>query len=161
LDSTPPAAPEEKQADASQRQAQDAQLEQRVNDPEWRPLAEHVQKKLGEQFTFHWGEVHHLIYGTWNPCPLPFLVTYTVPELLAVLSRCGPRGARRRLDEVLEGRREKRRRPTAERNATWQRWHEEEGIGSVKIARRWKEETGEVVEHNTVKQAIRRSSRTG
>ena len=56
---------------------------------------------------------------------------------------------------------EKRERPTAGRNATWKRWHEEEGLGPTKIARRWKKKTNEAVEPNTVKQALWRTGRPG
>jgi hypothetical protein len=154
-------APDDKRPDESQRQEQAARLEQRLNDPEWRPLAEHVRKKLGDQFTLHWAELRYLAHGTNNPCPLPFSLRFTVPQLLAVLSRHSPKLARRLLDAVLDNRHEKRKRPTAERNATWKRWHDESGIGPAEIARRWKRETGELVEANAVKQALRRTGRSG
>jgi hypothetical protein len=158
-DSTAPA-PEEKKPDDSQQEEQAARLEQRRCDQEWRLLAEYIQKKLGEQFALHWGELHYLTHGTWNPCPLPYWVMFTVPQLLAALSRNSPKEARRLLDVVLDNRHEKRQRPTAERNATWKRWHDEDGLGPTAIARRWKEETGECVEPNAVKQALRRTGRS-
>jgi hypothetical protein len=96
--------PVDKKPDDGHQQEQTSRLEQRLNDPEWRPLAELVRKKLGEQFSLHWGEVHFLNYGTRNPCPLPYWVTFTVPQLLAVLSRHGPEVARLLLDEVLDDR---------------------------------------------------------
>jgi hypothetical protein len=157
--STPPA-PEEQKPDDSRQQEHAARLEQRLHDPEWRPLAEYIRKKLGEQITLHWGEVHHLIYGTWNPFAPPYRVTFTVPALLAVLSRHSPKGARWLLDDVLENRHEKRQRPTAERNAIWKRWHDEDGLGPTRIARRWKQETRKCVTPNAVKQALRRTGRS-
>jgi hypothetical protein len=100
------------------------------------------------------------VHGTVNPCPLPFPVHLTLAQLLAVVSRHGPKVARTLLDDVLNGRREKRQRPTAERNAIWKRWHEEEGLGPAAIASRWEEETGDVVEPNAVKQALHRTRRS-
>jgi hypothetical protein len=101
------AAPVEKKPDDSPQQEQAVCLEQQGYDPEWQPLAKHIRKKLGDQFSFHWGEVHFLIHGTRNPCPLPYLVSFTVPQLLAVLSRHSPKGARWLLDVVLGDRHEK------------------------------------------------------
>jgi hypothetical protein len=105
----------------------------------------------------HFGEVYYLIHGWEHTLPLPVSVQLTVPKLLAVVHRHGPKVARTLLDDVLDDRREKRKRPAAERNATWKRWHEEDNIGPTKIARRWREQTGEEVEPNTVKQALRRT----
>jgi hypothetical protein len=138
---------DEKKPDEKQRQEQAAQLEQRLNDPEWRPLAEYIRKKLGDQFMLDPNELLCLVHGStrrpWFPWPAPYLCA--IPKLLAVLSRHGPKVGRLSLDEVLDGRREKRKRPTAERNAIWKRWHDEDKIGPVKISRRWQEQTGEIV----------------
>jgi hypothetical protein len=156
-----PAAAEEQKPDDSQRQEQAARLERRPNDPEWRPLAEYIRKHLGDQFTLHFGELTYLIHGTKNPVPLPYVLTLAVPQLLEAMSLAGPKVARRRLDAVLAGRREKRERPTAERNATWMRWHDEDEIGPTAIARRWNKENDDAVEPNTVKMALRRAKGPG
>src|SRR5712692_9323745 len=101
--STAPA-PDEERPDERQRQEHAARLEQRLNDPEWRPLAEQIRKKLGDQFTLDLDEVFYLVHGTAGrprfPWPVPW--TCTVSQLLAVLSRHGPKVARRLLDTVLE-----------------------------------------------------------
>ena len=144
--------------DEKQRQEDAARLEQRLNDPEWQPLAAYIRKKLGEEFTLEIDELLFLVHGatqtlrvSW-PWPWPG----SVARLLAVLSRHSPKGARRLLDTMLAGRREKRKRPTAERNAIWKRWQDEEKLGPAAIAQRWWEETHQRVEPNTVKQALRR-----
>lgn len=61
-------------------------------------------------------------------------------------------------NRISVGRREKRKRPTAERNATWKRWHDEEKMGPTEISKRWREQAHIKVPPNTVKQALRRTS---
>jgi hypothetical protein len=149
-------APEAALSDDQHRQEEAARMAQRLNDPEWRPLAEYVRKKLGDQFALHAGEVYYLVFGRKDPCPLQASLDFTVATFLAMMSRYGPTAARRLLDAMLGSRREKRARPTDKRNETWRRWHEEQGMGPTAIARRWNEEAGDAVEPNAVKQALRR-----
>src|SRR5215472_18621307 len=48
------------------RQEHAALLEQRANDPEWQPLAEHIRKKLGEEFTLSYDELFFLVKGAYR-----------------------------------------------------------------------------------------------
>jgi hypothetical protein len=154
--------PVEKRPEERRRQEQAARLEQRLNDPDWRPLVEYVRRQLGDQFTLDAEELLYLVHGRKGlRLPIPMPQRCNVAELLAVLSRYSPKLARRLLDEMLDGRREKRKRPTAERNTLWKRWHDEDNMGPTEIARRWKTETGQVVAPNAVKQALRRTARSG
>jgi hypothetical protein len=159
-----PPTPEEQKPDDSLQRKHATRIEklfnELFNDPEWQPLAEYIRKKFGEPITLHWGQVRRLIHCSLTGRLPPNLVTITIPELLALLSLWSPKRARLLLDDVLDNRHEKRQRPTAERNAIWKRWHDEDGIGPTAIARRWKEETGECVEPNAVKQALRRTGRS-
>jgi hypothetical protein len=136
-------------------------LEQRLTDPEWRLLGEYIRKQLGNQATLDTEELLYLVHGrNGMRLPWPMPRRCSVAQLLAVLSRHGPQVARRLLDEMLDARREKRKRPTADRNKLWKRWHDEDKIGPTEIAKRWKAETGQVVEPNAVKQALRRTDRS-
>jgi len=150
-------APDEKKPD--DKQAQGALLDQRLNDPEWRPLAEHIRKNLGDQFTLEVDEVLCLGHGTFRRPRFPWPMSYpcTVSKLLAILSRHGPKVGRLLVDDLMGDRREKRNRPTAERNAIWKRWHEEDKLGPTKISQRWWKETHQKASPNTVKQALRRT----
>jgi hypothetical protein len=141
------------------RQEEAARLEQRLNDPEWQPLATYIRKKLGEEFTLDYDELLYLVHGAARTQPVgwPGAWPGNVARLLAVLSnRYTPKGARRLLDAMLAGRREQRKRPTAERNAIWKRWHDEDKLGPAAIAQRWWEERHQRVTANAVKQALRR-----
>ena len=145
------------------RHEQDAVLEQRLSDPEWQPLAKHIRKRLGEEFTLDINGLLCLAHGSTRRPRFPWPMRYscTTAKLLAVLSPYGPELGRQLLDEVLDDQREKRMRPTAERNATWKKWQVEEKMGPAEIARRWRDQTGKKVAPNTVKQALRRTRYTG
>jgi hypothetical protein len=150
--------PDAEVPDNRRRQEEAARMEQRLSDPAWRPLAQYVRKKLGDQFTLSLADVYYLVHGRKDPWPMTGGLQFTVAEFLAMMSRCSPKTARRLLDALLDSQREKRARPTAERNARWKRWHDD-GMGPTAIAKRWRQETGEVVEPNAVKQALQRTGR--
>jgi hypothetical protein len=150
----------QRQEQERQRQEHAARMERRLNDPEWRPLVEYVRKKLGDCFELHWEEVHYLVHGNVNPSPLPYTVRFTLATVLQVLSPLSPRLARRRLDDVLNGRKEKRERPTAERAKRFTAWAEE-GKGPSEIARLWKRETGQVLRPETVRVYLYRLKHKG
>ena len=154
---------DENKSDDHKPQEQVACLEQRLNDPEWQPLAKHIRKKLGEEFTLDVNDLLCLVHGSTRRPRFPWPMRYscTTAKLLAALSPHGPELGRQLLDEVLDDQREKRKRPTAERNATWKNWQVEEKMGPTEIARRWRELTREIVEPNAIKQALRRTRYTG
>ena len=49
--------------DERRRQEEAARLEQRLHDPEWQPLASHIRKKLGAEFTLDYDELLYLVHG--------------------------------------------------------------------------------------------------
>jgi hypothetical protein len=143
----------------NRRQEHAVLLEQRVNDPEWQPLAKYIRKKLGEEFTLNYDELLFLVKGAHRTPRVMWPGEWpgTVARLLAVLSRRSPKWGRQLLDAMLAGRREQRKKPTEERNALWKRWQEEEQLGPKEIADRWWEQTHEKVTAGAVKQALRRT----
>jgi hypothetical protein len=147
---------DEGQTAVMQREEHAARMEQRLSHPEWQPLAKYIRARLGEEFTLSYDELLFLVKGAHRTPRIiwPGEWPGTVARLLAVLSRYSPKGARQFLERMLAERREQRKRPTADRNAIWKRWHDEDKLEPKEIAERWWKERHDKVTANAVKQAL-------
>src|SRR5258708_39750078 len=110
---------------------------------EWLPVKKLIRAKLGDPVILTMSEVLHLKHPTTRPGP--FLMTmeweFSIDQVLRVMSQ-SPTGAKQLINDVIAGRREKRRRPKADTHRNWKAQHDK-GMSYERIADKHNRATGE------------------
>jgi hypothetical protein len=128
---------------------------------EWLPVKKLIRAKLGDPVTLTVSELLYLKHPTTRPGP--FLITmeweFSIDQVLRLMSQL-PAGAKQLINDVVAGRREKRRRPKAETHRNWKDQHDQ-GTSYQRIAAKHHKETGRKIHWTTVKKGIDRLASGG
>jgi len=123
---------------------------------EWLSVKELIRTMLGDPVTLTMSELEHLKHPTLRPgpCVLAMEWEFSIDQLLRVMGQL-PMGAKQLINDVIAGRREKRKRPKTETHRNWKDQHDK-GMGYERIADKHHRETGQKIHWTTVKKGIDR-----
>jgi hypothetical protein len=123
---------------------------------EWLPVKELIRTSLGDPVTLTMSELEYLKHPTSRPgpCLLTMEWEFSIDQVLRVMGQW-PMGAKQLINDVIAGRREKRRRPKAETHRNWRDQHDK-GMSYEHIADKHHRETGQKIHWTAVKKGIDR-----
>lgn len=123
---------------------------------EWFPVKKLIRAKLGDPVILTMSELLYLKHPTTRPglAQLNMEWEFSIDQVLRVMGQ-SPTGAKRLINDVIAGRREKRKRPKAEMHRNWKDQHDK-GRSYQQIADKHHKETGQKIHYTTVKKGIDR-----